>query len=141
MKGFRRQLETTLDATLFIPYTAQARAHLTPIRFHADIANINRCVGTLLGSIITKEHPEGLPEGSVTIDCEGSGGQSFGAWLPAGVTINIAGDANDYFGKGLSGGIPIVAPDAEARYKFARSVSGQRGIIRSHRRQGIRERT
>lgn len=120
--AFDEQLETTLDATLFIPYTAQARAHLTPIRFHADIANINRCVGTLLGSIITKEHPEGLPEGSVTIDCEGSGGQSFGAWLPAGVTINIAGDANDYFGKGLSGGILSVAPAAEASYKFDENV-------------------
>ncbi len=121
--AFDAQLDRTLDATLFVPYTASARKHLEPIRFHADIANVNRCVGTMLGSIITKEHPEGLPEGSVTIDCEGSGGQSFGAWLPAGVTINISGDANDYFGKGLSGGILTVAPNREATYKFDQNVS------------------
>ena len=119
--AFDSQLGSTLDATLFIPYTAQARAHLTPIRFHADIANVNRCVGTMLGFVITKEHPEGLPEGSVTIDCEGSGGQSLGAWLPAGVTINVAGDANDYVGKGLSG-ILAVAPSPDANFKFDENV-------------------
>ena len=117
------ELDRTLDATLFIPYTAEARRSLTPIRFHADIANVNRCVGTMLGSEITRAHPDGLPDGSVTIDCEGSGGQSFGAFLPAGVTLNISGDANDYFGKGLSGGILTVAPRSEANYKFDENVA------------------
>ena len=116
------ELERTLDATLFVPYTAEARAHLEPIRFHADIANVNRCVGTLLGSRVTKAHPEGLPEGSVTVDCTGSGGQSFGAFLPAGVTLNIAGDANDYFGKGLSGGVVSVRPPEGATFKFDENV-------------------
>ncbi|MBM7000840.1 glutamate synthase large subunit [bacterium] len=116
-------LGATLDATLLEPYTRAARESLTPIRFHADIANVNRCVGTLLGSAVTAAHPEGLPEGLVTIDCEGSGGQSFGAFLPAGVTLNISGDANDYFGKGLSGGILTVAPNPRATYKFDENVA------------------
>ncbi|MCC6103330.1 MAG: glutamate synthase subunit alpha, partial [Olegusella sp.] len=115
-------LDKTLDSTLFIPYTQGARAHLCPIAFHADIANVNRCVGTMLGSVITKAHPDGLPEGSVSIECRGSGGQSFGAFLPAGITINISGDANDYFGKGLSGGILSVEPPAEATFKFDENV-------------------
>ena len=112
----------TLDATLFVPYTESARAHLTPIRFHADISNVNRCVGTLLGSMVTKSHPEGLPEGSITVDCEGAGGQSFGAFLPAGVTLNICGDANDYFGKGLSGGVLSVRPPEAATFKFDENI-------------------
>ena len=116
------ELDRTLDATLFVPYTAAARAHLTPLRFHADIDNVNRCVGTLLGSHVTRAHPEGLPEGSITVDCTGSGGQSFGAFLPAGVTLNISGDANDYFGKGLSGGVLSVRPADGATYKFDENV-------------------
>ena len=116
------EIEKTLDSTLFVPYTASARAHLEPIHFHADIANVNRCVGTLLGSMVTKQHPEGLPEGFITVDCDGSGGQSFGAFLPKGVTLNITGDANDYFGKGLSGGILTVRPPETATYKFDENV-------------------
>lgn len=117
------ELDRALDSTLFIPYTADARAHLEPIRFHADIANVNRCVGTMLGSEVTKAHPEGLPEGSITIDCEGSGGQSFGAFLPAGITLNIEGDANDYFGKGLSGGVVSVRPPERSNYKFDENMA------------------
>ena len=116
-------LEQTLDATLFVPHTASARKHMVPVRFHADIDNINRCVGTMLGSAVTKAHPEGLPEGAITIDCVGSGGQSFGAFLPRGITLNIEGDANDYVGKGLSGGIVSVRPHATATYKFDENVS------------------
>ena len=116
------QLDRALDATLFIPYTADAREHLRPIRFSADIANVNRCVGTMLGSQVTRQHPEGLPEGSITVDCDGSGGQSFGAFLPRGITLNIEGDANDYFGKGLSGGILTVRPPEAATYKFDENV-------------------
>ena len=116
-------LDQTLDATLFVPYTTSAREHMVPVRFHADIDNVNRGVGTLLGSAVTKAHPEGLPEGAVTIDCEGSGGQSFAAFLPRGITLNIEGDANDYVGKGLSGGIVSVRPRSGATYKFDENVS------------------
>ena len=115
-------LERTLDATLFIPHTAEAREHLRPIRFRADIANINRCVGTMLGHAVTAAHPDGLPAGSITIDCDGSAGQSFGAFLPAGIALNVEGDANDYFGKGLSGGSLSVRPKATASYKFDENV-------------------
>ncbi len=121
--AFDSGLDKVLDATLFVPYTAHARKTLTPVRFHADICNVNRCVGTLLGSQVTAEHPEGLPDDFITIDCEGSGGQSFGAFLPAGITLNISGDANDYFGKGLSGGILAVAPSEAAKYKFDENVA------------------
>ena len=116
------ELDRALDSTLFIPYTAQAREHLEPIRFRADIANVNRCVGTMLGSQVTKQHPEGLPEGSITVDCDGSGGQSFGAFIPQGITLNITGDANDYFGKGLSGGVLTVRPSETATYKFDENI-------------------
>lgn len=116
-------LDQTLDATLFVPHTASAREHMVPVRFHADIDNVNRCVGTMLGAEVTRAHPEGLPEGAITIDCEGSGGQSFAAFLPRGITLNIEGDANDYLGKGLSGGIVSVHPHAGATYKFDENVS------------------
>ena len=110
-------LPQTLDSTLFIPYTAHSRAKMVPQRFHVDISNVNRCVGTMLGAAVTERHPEGLPQGSLEIDCSGSGGMSFGAFLPAGITLSIEGDANDYFGKGLSGGIVSVAPARAATFR------------------------
>ena len=116
-------LDKTLDATLFIPYTQEARRTLTRQRFHADIANVNRCVGTMLGSQVTADHPDGMPEDTLCIDCEGSGGMSFGAFLPAGVTLTITGDANDYFGKGLSGGVLAIAPSPKATYRPDENVS------------------
>ncbi|WP_307975434.1 glutamate synthase-related protein, partial [uncultured Parolsenella sp.] len=116
------EIERTLDATLLVPYTAGARKHLEPIRFHADIDNVNRCVGTMLGHEVTAAHPEGLPDESIVVDCTGSGGQSFGAFLPSGVTLNIEGDANDYFGKGLSGGTLTVRPPERANYKFDENI-------------------
>lgn len=116
------ELEKTLDATLFIPMSEQARKHMEPVHFHADIANVNRCVGTILGATVTKAHPEGLPDGSITIDCAGSAGQSFGAFLPAGITMKVTGDANDYFGKGLSGGIVSVHPSDSATYKYDENI-------------------
>ena len=116
------EIGRTLDATLLVPYTADARTHLEPIRFHADIDNVNRCVGTMLGHEVTAAHPEGLPDESIVVDCTGSGGQSFGAFLPRGVTLAIEGDANDYFGKGLSGGTLSVRPPARANYKFDENI-------------------
>lgn len=116
------ELDNTLDATLFLPYSEEARKHMTPVRFHADIANVNRCVGTRLGAAVTKAHPEGLPDGSIVIDCDGSAGQSFGAFLPAGVSLNVTGDANDYFGKGLSGGMVSVHPSAAATFKYDENI-------------------
>ncbi len=116
-------LDQTLDATLLIPYTKECRESMGRMHFSVDIANVNRCTGTMLGSVITKEHPNGLPDGSIEIECVGSAGQSFGAFMPAGVTMNVHGDANDYFGKGLSGGILTVAPADSATYKFDENVA------------------
>ena len=116
------EIDRTLDATLLVPYTADARAHLEPIHFHADIDNVNRCVGTMLGHEVTAAHPEGLPDESIVVDCTGSGGQSFGAFLPRGITLAIEGDANDYFGKGLSGGTLTVRPPQRANYKFDENI-------------------
>ena len=115
-------LEKTLDATLLIPQTADARAHLRPVHLTVDIDNVNRCVGTMLGSAVTRAHPDGLPDGSIVVDSTGSAGQSFGAFLPAGITLNVVGDANDYVGKGLSGGIVTVRPHEAATYKFDENV-------------------
>ena len=116
--AFNHKLGKTLDATLFVPLTQTTRDSLAPTRFHADITNVNRCVGTMLGATVTKAYPEGLPAGSIRIDCSGSGGQSFGAFLPAGIELNICGDANDYFGKGLSGGTLAVHPDPATPIQF-----------------------
>ncbi|MBQ5933464.1 MAG: glutamate synthase large subunit [Lachnospiraceae bacterium] len=81
-----------------------------------DIKNTDRTFGTLLGAEITKLHPEGLPEDTVKVNCHGAGGQSFGAFVPKGLTLTITGDSNDYFGKGLSGGKLIVKAPDNAKY-------------------------
>ncbi|MFN8098172.1 MAG: glutamate synthase large subunit [Dermatophilaceae bacterium] len=80
------------------------------------IRNVNRTVGTLLGHEVTKRFVEGLPDGSIDITLTGSAGQSFGAFLPSGVTLRLVGDANDYVGKGLSGGRIVVAPSPLAHF-------------------------
>ncbi|MBR6381001.1 MAG: glutamate synthase large subunit [Lachnospiraceae bacterium] len=85
-------------------------------RLSVHLQSVDRTFGTLLGAEITRKHPEGLEDDSITIDCTGSGGQSFGAFLPKGVTLRLTGDSNDYFGKGLSGGKLSVAAPKEATY-------------------------
>ena len=82
-----------------------------PVRAVLGVRNVNRTVGTMLGSEVTKAHGgAGLPDGTIDLTFQGSGGQSFGAFLPAGITLRLEGDANDYVGKGLSGGRVIVRP-------------------------------
>lgn len=81
-----------------------------------DVINTDRAFGTLIGSEITRHHHNGLKADTITVNCKGSGGQSFGAFIPAGLTLNLVGDNNDYFGKGLSGGKLIVKTPADAAY-------------------------
>ena len=81
-----------------------------------EVKNTDRTFGTLLGAEITRRHPEGLAEDTITVQCHGTGGQSFGAFIPAGLTLNLTGDSNDYFGKGLSGGKLVVKAPEEAGY-------------------------
>ncbi len=86
----------------------------TPVRLELPIRNVNRTVGTMLGHQVTKHHGgEGLPPDTFRIDFKGSAGQSFGAFVPRGITLRLEGDANDYFGKGLSGGRLILAPPSD----------------------------
>ncbi len=80
------------------------------------VLNTDRALGTLLGAEITRKHLMGLPEDTICIDAKGSGGQSFGAFIPAGLTIRLCGDSNDYFGKGLSGGKLILTAPEDAGY-------------------------
>ena len=82
-----------------------------------ELKSIDRTFGTLLGAEITRRRPEGLPEDTIIINCSGSGGQSFGAFIPAGLTLRLTGDSNDYFGKGLSGGKLIVSAPPTAGYE------------------------
>ena len=75
-----------------------------------DVANTDRTFGTIFGSEITRRYPEGSGRGPYVVKCNGAGGQSFGAFIPKGLTLELVGDSNDYFGKGLSGGKLIVYP-------------------------------
>ncbi|MGN0306563.1 MAG: glutamate synthase subunit alpha, partial [Lachnospiraceae bacterium] len=86
-------------------------------KLKVSLTNIDRTFGTLVGAEITRQHPEGLEEDTLTVSCKGAGGQSFGAFIPAGLTLTLSGDSNDYFGKGLSGGKLAVSPPDEAGYE------------------------
>jgi glutamate synthase domain-containing protein 2/glutamate synthase domain-containing protein 1/glutamate synthase domain-containing protein 3 len=85
------------------------------VQFMEVARNVNRTVGAMLSGAVTRAHPEGLPDGSIRIQLEGTGGQSFGAFLCRGITLYLIGDANDYTGKGLSGGRIVVRPSIEFR--------------------------
>ena len=86
-------------------------------RFSVEVKNTDRAFGTILGAEITRNHKKGLPEDTVEIHCTGAGGQSFGAFIPKGLTLKLTGDCNDYFGKGLSGGKLILKTPENAGYK------------------------
>ena len=102
-------LEKTLDDSVllpaFRPYIRKKKPHTEKVR----VSSVNRTFGTILGSVLTKECGE-LPADTYTVEAQGGGGQSFGAFIPKGLTIRLEGDANDYFGKGLSGGKLTVRP-------------------------------
>ena len=109
-------LERALDNTL-IERCAAAIEHKTPVSFSLPIRNVNRTTGTMLGSRITRRWGrDGLPDNTIDIRFTGSAGQSFGAFVPRGVTLRVEGDANDYFGKGLSGGRLAIFPPRASRF-------------------------
>ena len=111
------ELEKTLDETVLIRELGEKLAKGKPGRVEVRVKNTDRTFGTMFGSEITRRYPEGVQEDMYTVECTGTGGQSFGAFIPAGLTIRLSGDCNDYFGKGLSGGKLAVYPPKESTYQ------------------------
>jgi glutamate synthase (ferredoxin) len=109
-------LEKSLDMTVLLDLCKGAIEKGETVNATLPIKNINRVVGTILGNEITKRHWEGLPEDTVNLHFQGSAGQSFGAFVPPGVTLKLEGDTNDYLGKGLSGGKIILYPPAGSTF-------------------------
>jgi glutamate synthase (NADPH/NADH) large chain len=115
-------LDKALDNEL-IELSKEALEHRRPVRISLPVRNVNRTVGTMLGSEVTRRFGgAGLPEATIDITLHGSAGQSLGAFLPAGINIRLYGDANDYVGKGLSGGRIIIRPDEKAIFDAAANV-------------------
>ena len=111
------ELEKTLDEKVLMKEFKSALVTGQKRSIELDVRNTNRAFGTMFGSEITKRYPEGLPEDTFTVKCTGAGGQSFGAFIPKGLTLELVGDSNDYFGKGLSGGKLIVYPPKGVNFK------------------------
>ncbi|HQR79970.1 MAG TPA: glutamate synthase large subunit, partial [Actinomycetota bacterium] len=144
-------LDKALDMRL-LDVCAPALDEGRPVRADLPIRNVNRTVGTMLGSELTRRHgAAGLPAGTIDLTFTGSAGQSFGAFVPRGITLRLHGDANDYLGKGLSGGTLVVRPDPRATFSaheqiiagnviaygatdgriFARGLVGERCCVRN----------
>jgi glutamate synthase (NADPH) large chain len=121
-----RAQEHGLERALDVELIARASAALDdrqPVEMHLPIRNVNRTVGTMLGYELTKRHGgKGLPDDTIRIHFTGSAGQSFGAFLPRGVTMTLEGDSNDYWGKGLSGGKIAVFPHRDATFAAEENV-------------------
>jgi glutamate synthase (NADPH) large chain len=115
-------LDAALDNTL-IQLCEGALLDGRPVRLELPVRNVNRTVGTMLGSLLTRRFgAAGLPEGTIDLTFAGSAGQSFGAFLPPGITLRLLGDANDYLAKGLSGGIIAARPDPAAPFAAEQNV-------------------
>ncbi len=113
------KLEKTLDETVLIKELMPALKKRQKKSIELDVTNVNsRAFGTMFGAEITRLYSDGLPEDTYTVRCNGNGGQSFGAFIPKGLTIELVGDSNDYFGKGISGGKLIVYPPKGSAFKY-----------------------
>jgi glutamate synthase (NADPH) large chain len=124
-------LDKALDQQLIV-MSREALDSGTPVRFSTTISNVNRTVGTMLGHELTKAYGgQGLPDGTIDITFDGSAGNSFGAFVPKGITLRVYGDANDYVGKGLSGGRIVVRPsdDAPENYVAEDNIIGGNVIL------------
>ena len=114
-------LQKTLDRVL-IEKSRLAFEKGEKVQFMEVARNVNRSVGAMLSGALTKVHPQGLPDDTIRIQLEGTGGQSFGAFLAKGITLYLIGDANDYTGKGLSGGRVVVRPSIDFRGEATRNI-------------------
>jgi len=115
-------LDKSLDITTLLDLCKGAIETGESVSATLPIKNVNRAVGTILGNEITKRHWHGLPEDTIQLHFQGSAGQSFGAFVPKGVTLKLEGDANDYLGKGLSGGKIILYPSAKSTFAAEENV-------------------
>jgi glutamate synthase (ferredoxin) len=116
-------LERSLDHTTLIPACRDAIEHAKPVALDLPIRNVHRTVGTTLGYHVTKKWGgRGLPDDTIKVHFTGSAGQSFGAFVPAGITFTLEGDANDYWGKGLSGGKLTVFPPRASTFKAEENI-------------------
>lgn len=115
-------LEKTVDHTKILNQMKDALEQRKAKEIQISVTNTDRTVGTIFGSEITKRYGSTLPDDFYTIKLTGSGGQSFGAFIPKGLTMEIAGDSNDYFGKGLSGGKLIIYPPAGSKFKADENI-------------------
>ena len=110
------ELEKTMDEKVLVKKCANAINKGQKTELSVNLTNIDRTFGTILGAEITRKNKNGLADDTITVHCNGAGGQSFGAFIPKGLTLELTGDSNDYFGKGLSGGKLILKVPEKAAY-------------------------
>ena len=115
--AYNFKLNKTIDEKIFLKKFEKALETGEKAKIRVKVSNIDRALGTILGSKITEKLGDDVPQDTFSIECTGSGGQSFGAFIPKGLTLELIGDSNDYFGKGLSGGKLIVYPPKDVQYK------------------------
>ena len=115
-------LQKTLDMKVLLAKLGPALETGAKRSIEIDVKNTDRAFGTIFGSEITRRYPDGLEEDTYTVKCHGAGGQSFGAFIPRGLTLELVGDSNDYFGKGLSGGKLIVYPPQSVKYAHDENI-------------------
>ncbi|PRR82900.1 glutamate synthase large subunit [Clostridium vincentii] len=111
------KLENTVDERILLKKLKSALQNKQKKTIEIDVSNVDRTLGTIFGAEITKRYNDTLEDDTFTVKCNGSGGQSFGAFIPNGLTLELVGDSNDYFGKGLSGGKLIVYPPKNVKFK------------------------
>lgn len=116
------KLEETLDESVICKKFKRSIKNGTPDKIDIKVTSINRTLGSIFGSEITEKYKNTLPDDTYVVNCHGGGGQSFGAFIPKGLTMVLEGDSNDYFGKGLSGGKLVVKPPKESKFKAEENI-------------------
>ncbi len=119
---FDFHLDETIDETKLIPAFLPYIENNKPYKYSINVSSTNRTTGTLLGSLISEKCGNSLKEDTYVVECDGGGGQSFGAFIPKGMSLYLKGDSNDHVGKGLSGGKIVVTPNKDARFKPCENI-------------------
>ncbi|WP_310602060.1 glutamate synthase large subunit [Anaerosporobacter sp.] len=116
------ELEKTIDEKIFLKKLRLSSENRQKKTLEVEVTNVDRSLGTILGSEITRVYGTSLEEDTITIKCHGAGGQSFGAFIPNGLTLELSGDCNDYIGKGISGGKIVVYPPKGSSFKAEENI-------------------